>query len=151
MKFNLELNEKQAYIIQRACELYARMSIGQGWAIKEAMEHIQHEIYSWQKRDAIDEVFRKEFFPELVKNSSNGIGRCEVGDTAWVIHEVIRHEFWKNQPEEQKKHYTVDSNEPSKLSGEPPPKITTIKEDGQITNLKVHSYAKTDFNLKDDK
>ena len=128
MKFNLEINEEHARVIQYACELYARMSIGQGWAIKEAMEHIQHEIYSWQKRDAIDEVFRNEFFPELVKNSSNGIGRCEVGDTAWVIHEVIRHEFWKNQPEENKKHYTVDSSEPSKLSGEEPPKITTVKD-----------------------
>jgi hypothetical protein len=132
MKFNLELNEEQAYVIQRACELYARMSIGQGWAIVEAMEHIQHRIVPVprDKRDFIDEVFRRELFPELLKDSSHGIGRCPVGDTAWVIHEVIRHEFWKNLPEEQKKHYTVDSGEPSTfLSGEQPPKITTVKDD----------------------
>jgi hypothetical protein len=129
MKFNLELNEIQAYIIQRACELYARLSIGQGWAIKEAMEHIQHQMINYTKKEAIDHAFKQVFFPELRDNESNGIGRNEIGDTAWVIHEVIRHEFWKNLPDDQKKHYTVCSGEPSTfLSGEKPPKITTVKE-----------------------
>lgn len=119
-KYKIELTEVQLRLISYVCEKFARLIIGQlDNAIKDELEdailkHRYNGKFSdnfWVVRDTI-----KEKLDDLHTlcwnqsvNASYGAGYSEKSDTLIDINEVIRHELWKNDKDEDKPKYTNDA------------------------------------------
>ena len=102
-KYILELDEKQANILQGACEFYARVRMGQWGVIPRACVDLRDEDYCGKVQDCTDILLkaRKTVYPELMDaGHSYGVGKFEDGDMAWELYEVVRHcQAWHNHPE----------------------------------------------------
>ena len=67
-------------------------------------------------------------------NSSYGISNHEIhpkASTSYNILQVINNFFWKQEPENEKRHHTVDSSV-SIINGEEPITINEIKGGGEL-------------------
>ncbi len=89
---SLQLSTKQAQTLSRACELVARLYMGQ----VEELRFISKA--SWEDCQKI----KKMCFPELAANEYYGI-TSEIGtdepNQLWDIYQVLRHYLaWKDQP-----------------------------------------------------
>ena len=76
--------------LRTACELYARLAIGQGWA---AAGYLGCPQDAAQAVHAFDQRFREIFFPELRRDAYYGINSQLVHDNArvaWDILQVVR-------------------------------------------------------------
>lgn len=125
----LEVTNEQLRLIQHALDLYTRIGIGQFERIKQHPtfeRHLYNEFKDeegntdygkfHQVRDEVDEIFNqaKRLLynqPFAVKNGGWGIGHTNVDDScrdAFDLVQVIRHEFWKQNP--NRSNITVDSN-----------------------------------------
>ena len=141
----LEVTENQLSLIQRALDFYSRVGIGQFEQIKDHptfLKHLSKEfalengktdyIKFHNVRDSVDEAFtlpRNMLYNKLglSTNSSWGIHNPNVDDScreAFDIIQVIRHEFWKRDPErsdmtvDSSIHFTSDSVESNKIKCE---------------------------------
>ena len=140
----LTVTEEQLKLIQIALDFYSRVGIGQFDAIKdhptfEKHLHKEFEIdgktdYSRYHavRDSADNVIfqaRNILYNDnsLGKNGSWGIHNPNVDDTcrqAFDIVQVIRHEFWKKNPNrsgitvDSSIHFTSDKGESNKIKCE---------------------------------
>jgi len=124
----LKVNEDQLRLIQRALDFYSRVGTGQFDEIKNHPtfeKHLREEFkvdgkcdYSrfHHVRDIVDDtlnVARNMLYNEssMSKNGSWGIYNSKVDDScrdAYDLIQVIRHEFWKNDP--NRSDITVDSS-----------------------------------------
>ena len=113
----LEITEKQAYLIMDALDLYSRIGMGQFDKIK-GHPTIQNNIWD-NHRDEYHDFADKELMIVRNKlfdisyglNGSQGIHSTKIDDTnrlAFDIKQVIRHEFWKCEP--NRSSMTVDSH-----------------------------------------
>lgn len=124
-KYIIELNERQAQLLSYACDQFARLIQGQDAAFQDLME------MAWEKRckNATGNMMDKEWdggwyamreeaertcreikrkFWGLPANTLNGIHYDDTADILVDIHQVIRHELWKNRLE-PKSHMIVDA------------------------------------------
>ena len=124
----LKVNENQLRLIQKALDFYSRVGIGQFNEIKNhpTFERHLHEEFKIEGKtdynrfhsvretadDALN-VARNMLYNEssMDKNGSWGIYNPKVDDScrdAFDLVQVIRHEFWKNDPD--RSDITVDSS-----------------------------------------
>lgn len=99
-KYVLTLDEHEAYVVSRACEFYLRVYLGQFSEISHELLLMQHdEIHDWCERRDNAETYlykaREYIYPELHgKGHSYGVGKFEVADTAYNVHQVLRHALY---------------------------------------------------------
>lgn len=143
-KYVIEVNERQARLLSYACDQFARLIQGQDAAFQDLME------MAWEKRckNATGNMMDKEWdggwyamreeaertcreikrkFWGLPANTLNGIHYDDTADILFDIHQVIRHELWKNKPE-TKSHMTVDAFPATGFGEEPLCKVTSKDE-----------------------
>lgn len=113
----IEVTEQQAHLIREALDLYVRLNLGQFDKIKDVPTIHKH---IWENhRDDYHDIGNQEllkarnilFDMDYGLNGSYGINSEKVDDWARLaqdIIEVIRHEFWKNNP--NRSEGTVDSS-----------------------------------------
>jgi hypothetical protein len=125
----LKVSEEQLRLIQHALDFYSRVGIGQFNAIKDHptfQRHLHNEFKDENGktdykryhlvRDSVDEILvqpRNMLYNDNSrgKNGSWGIYNTNVDDLcrdAFDIIQVIRHEFWKKDP--NRSSITVDSS-----------------------------------------
>lgn len=138
------MNERQARLLSWACDTFPRLIEGQSHAYQDLFESawekrckkatgkmIDDEFEGeWQKMREDAETFCKEIkkrFWNLGWCSNNGIHYDDTADIIFDIHQAIRHELWKNQPE-PKSHITVDSDPAHQWGSEPIAKVTSKEE-----------------------
>lgn len=143
-KYIIEMNERQARLLSWACDTFPRLIEGQSHAYQDLFESawekrckkatgkmIDDEFEGeWQKMREDAETFCKEIkkrFWNLGWCSNNGIHYDDTADIIFDIHQAIRHELWKNQPE-PKSHITVDSDPAHQWGSEPIAKVTSKEE-----------------------
>ena len=92
----LTLDEHQAGVVSRACEFYCRVFLGQFDEIPYELMFFQPLDDKWcYRREAAEEKLleaRRFIYPELGgMGHSYGVGKFKVSDTAWNVHQVLRH------------------------------------------------------------
>jgi hypothetical protein len=104
-KYQLELDEEQAKIIQRALDLYMRIGLGQiEYPVCDAITRARFDVSIDQFCAARDELaVVGEKLTGYASNASRGIGSPELPNEfkrACDIHDVIRHRIaWDRSPE----------------------------------------------------
>lgn len=99
-EYVLTLDEHEARVVSRACEFYLRIYLGQFSEIAFELLLMQHdEINNWcERRDEAEKYLykaREYIYPELHgKGHSYGVGKFEVADTAYNVHQVLRHALY---------------------------------------------------------
>lgn len=133
MTYTLTITERQARVLSMACEVLARLGMGQ---FKDAFDHLpeadQRDWSAWY--DDMEQISRilSKHMPVGIDGirSSMGISNAdEEARTAWELHAVIRHRLaWDRAKEEgvtdgTKREWPammqVSYDEPMKLSDEP--------------------------------
>ena len=94
--YKLTLTKEQAQIVSRACELYARIRVGQfDEIIRDCLEpDIKAGDFCQRKEIAVYHLLeaRKEIYPELNGfGHSYGIGKFEDADISFDVYQVIRY------------------------------------------------------------
>ena len=81
-----------------------------------------------QMREDAERMCRemKKRFWGLEPNALYGVHYDNNGDTLWDIHQVIRHQLWKDNPNRQQ--FTVDASEAHQFGDEPLANIKRLKE-----------------------
>ena len=95
IKIELTLTDKQAKVLMRACEFYARVVMGQFQEITTELLDLSLVSDDYcERRDNADELLlaaRKYIYPELHgQGHSYGVGKFEHADRAFDIYQVIR-------------------------------------------------------------
>ena len=109
----IEVTEQQAHLIREALDLYVRLNLGQFDKIKD-VPTIHKHIWENHRDDYHDiglKVRNILFDMNFGLNGGYSITSNKVDDFARLaqdIIEVIRHEFWKNNP--NRSNGTVDSS-----------------------------------------
>lgn len=103
VKYTLVLDERQAKLLAKACEFYARVNIGQWNEIFQSCVDLRRDDYC-EVRDAMEPLMlqaRQLVWPELQGvGHSFGIGKFEHADIVWEIYEVLRNRIaWTDHPE----------------------------------------------------
>jgi len=87
-KWTLEINEKQAQVIQDALDSFSRAKLGQ---INYALEHVANDLkLDRQTQELVHEYAKSQFFPELEKNEFYGIHSQEISDDARIAYDIIQ-------------------------------------------------------------
>lgn len=132
--YQLELTERQARLLSWACDTIARIIEGQdrtyqdmleaAWEkrCKEATGKMMDDEWDggWSRmREDAERMCRemKKRFWGLEPNALYGVHYDNNGDTLWDIHQVIRHQLWKDNPNRQQ--FTVDASEAHQFGDEP--------------------------------
>jgi hypothetical protein len=130
MKYTIELTENQAAVIQRACEVYMRLCIGQ-------LEHV-HDVTIWGEAEPKEghaiEANRVRAYSNALKFEMFGFNPQESWGvyqspnrirTAYDVIQVIRHRLaWDIRPLQDGKGWNVNYNTPLQCGDEPLPEIT---------------------------
>ena len=141
--YQLELTERQARLLSWACDTIARIIEGQdrtyqdmleaAWEkrCKEATGKMMDNEWDggWsQMREDAERMCRemKKRFWGLEPNALYGVHYDNNGDTLWDIHQVIRHQLWKDNPNRQQ--FTVDASEAHQFGDEPLASIKRIPQ-----------------------
>jgi len=130
VKYKMELNGRQAKIIEMALELYARMLIGQmNFPIQDLfMSRLIEKDIDPQKLGSELEKVRQRIFPEFPPNASYGICGPDTDDRAqiaWDIQQVLRNRLsWDRVCNPKGDRWkmgltTVNFDDPMKTSEEP--------------------------------
>jgi len=134
-KYQITLNSEQLATLLAATEAFSRLSIGQ---IKYALDQCwSHKLWELPA-DTLELIEQKcRVITMLLSegkcdgyNSSYGIYNPEIdkhGITSFNIHQVLRHQLWKEQPEDKRNSSTVDSSV-CITNGEPPIEIKKIED-----------------------
>lgn len=132
-KVYLELTRDQADTIEEACELLARLYIGQFRTVTEKLFPVfYNDRDSYYKRrddvnDALD-LAAKLLFGRTAYGTPD-CSKTKEHNRAWDIYQTLRYvRSWHDHPEGD--HWSVCFDEPLNCSGEPLPvcRIETIKE-----------------------
>ncbi len=126
-EYVLHMDAETARIVSSACELYARIRLGQFeeiqhltvWPVGDDDETFCDRI--WKCREAL-KLARQAAFPELLNDPghSHGIGYARDSDTAWNVYQAVRYIMsWHEHPEGGP---TVNFNSPIKFSDAPMPR-----------------------------
>jgi hypothetical protein len=88
-QYKLTVNETQLQAIQDACELMARVMIGQSNEIAQYLP-LTNPMERWQVSRALNAVTKP--LCGLAPNASYGVGSFEKADVLFDIMEVLRHQ-----------------------------------------------------------
>lgn len=106
VKYILSLDPEQANIVSRACNLYARIRMGQLDEIPWELGYKRPERFGKSfnyDHDIVERalsVLKKEFFPTFSIGESLGIGHDPVADCAFNAHQILRYtQSWQEHPE----------------------------------------------------
>lgn len=132
-KYTITLNERQLRLLQKFCESWARMCMGQTWDMAEDLAWLHYE-YKPDDPEFDRRILRREATKELLdlamRASCNGdyahFRKTEDVQVALDMYSVIRNFFWHQLPEDKREDWTVDAD-PVYIWG-PEPKITVKKE-----------------------
>jgi hypothetical protein len=132
IRYQIELTKGQLAVVQQALDLYERVHMGQ-WS------EVAHVCYRSPEKKDDDGVVRSyartlldlaaSMWTGLSHNASFGIASERIADEARVacdIYRTVRHHLWKDRPESECTHYTVDAYDDSPLSDEPKPTVRTL-------------------------
>lgn len=141
-RFTLTLTETQLLAISKACEVVARLGIGQfSDALSCCFDANGDDIYSHDLERQISKII-KPLMGLHHSGSSWGVGKFKQVDRLFDIHEVIRN-FWSwrraiaegvIKPGERRKWPEMmgtQYDEPMNWTKEPLPTIEEVKETGQ--------------------
>ena len=136
MKYELTLSEKQCKILCQALDLFSRihaLQVEEVAAILRwhyAIKGTNGQTVPIENLNRFQDVLLdcKESFLNCHRNGNLGMGPqlCEEARAAYDIQQVVRHELWKNSPEERQFKYSVDASEPMKYSKYPLPEMKKI-------------------------
>jgi len=118
MKYTLEITDKQAWIIRDALNFYFRSYLGQ--------LDLWHVLPDLDKRNMMETSFQCAMG---CRGYSKGLYSKDVPEEArraCDIHDVIRHQLWKDNPNRGTQ--TVDSTPPCQRSDYDLPEIKIIEE-----------------------
>ena len=144
-KYIIEMNERQARLLSWVCDQYARLIEGQHNAYQELFEaawekrckkatgRMMDEVYEggWYKMREDAETFCKEIkrrFWDLAPHANYGVNYDDVSDIIWDMHQAIRHQLWKDNPDPNKSTITVDASPAHQFGVEPLIKVTSKDE-----------------------
>ena len=144
-KYVLELTERQARLLSWACDNFTRIIAGQDFIYQEFMErawdkrckeatgHIMDDKWDggwYEMRRYAESVCKeiKEKFWGLSGQANFGLNYDEDGDIIWDIHQVIRHQLWLDNDDENKSKWTVDASPASQTGESPLAKIKKIED-----------------------
>ncbi len=124
-KYLLEIDSEQAQIISKACELYARLHLGQlRVLVEEFIGRMDCEKF-WQLRDGMKSLeYLITGFPNNSYQSIVSPSLSDCAKTAWDIYQVVRHKIvWTEHPEPKNGFRNVNYDEPLQTSMHPLPNI----------------------------
>lgn len=138
MNYTLTVTPTQLAVIQTALEDYFRTRMGQYFDLSSDLagvfEHDIDDIDSREKcarRDAAKSLMEGAYAicwpPERMRRMDYMTKSPEmlIAEDIWG---VIRHERWKDRPDEEKSGWTTDSDEPLHLGSEPPVRVGRVDE-----------------------
>lgn len=135
-KYILEMNERQARLLSWALDTFPRLIEGQNFAFQDLFES------AWEKRckEATGKMMDDEFeggwykmredaetfcmeikkrFWDLKPNTNYGIHYDDTADILWDMHQAIRYQLWKDNPNPNKSTITVDAFPAHQFGKEP--------------------------------
>ena len=123
IKIELELSEKQYSVLVNALEDYARIMLGQFWALdmpyyERNQVHGGHDAF----KEKLDEL-KLIAFPELSLHEYYGISHektPEASKIAYEIYKTMRHEVWKQS---NRNEHTVDATGALEVRDEKQPEV----------------------------
>ena len=144
-KYIIELTEEQTRLLSWACDQLPRLIEGQDWSFQQLMEE------AWEKRckeatgkymddewdggwhamrEEAERICKeiKQKFWGLPAHAMNGIHYDDTADILFDIHQAIRHQLWKDNPNPNKSHITVDSSPATQFGSESLIKIESKEE-----------------------
>lgn len=144
--YSLKINEQQAQTLRLACEVLARLGMGQFHQALEALPVDWRKAYSqdWNEDLLVIGKILSKHTQSNVDGWAKSLGihhASETSKTAWDLYQVIRHQLsWDravekgfvenhNSPRDWNKMMAVDYDEPLKVSGESLAKIEKLNED----------------------
>ena len=135
--YTLTLNETQAGTIQIACEVLARLGIGQ---FRDALEHLPTVEFTpdgWHEdMAAVENILRRHM--QLNGKTPNQISTREQHQTAWDLYTLVRHRLsWDRaidegrinpgEPRKWPEMMAVNYDDPHHASKQPMAKIEEVK------------------------
>lgn len=139
-KYRIELTEKQLQALKVACEVCARFKIGQPGIAVDLLtitDGAGRGIGSYELGHQLDALIKP--LMGLNMNASYGVGKFDVADVLFDLHEVFRHRLaWDKAladgltapgaPRKWPEMMTVDYDEPMRWGTEPLAEVTAISE-----------------------
>lgn len=132
-KYTVTLNERQLRLLQKVCEEYGRLRMGQTWDLSD---DLAFQNYEYKKDDPEYDrrLLRRDATRELLdlamRAASNGdymhFQKTEDVMVALDMYSTIRNFFWHQLPEDKRKSWTVDAD-PVYIWG-PEPRLKIEKE-----------------------
>lgn len=117
-KVTIECDEQTARLISKALDVYCRMGLGQFWYLTD-VNTVQKNLWAEPFKPELQEEFRKQaeklsnIYTGGIGNAGHGIFSPKVGDDCKItchIHQQIRHEFYLQQPPENRRFSGVDAS-----------------------------------------
>ena len=131
MKIELEISKKQFNVINDALELYCRLLLGQFDKLDYLFEYMPGYLEKDRKKaEGLLSELKKIYFPELVGNSSYGIGNEKANDGANIAYELYKTMTFKN-------HMLSDNEDFNTVYDSPPLEVS--KEEMPIIEIKIVS------------
>ena len=144
-KYIIEMNERQARLLSWVCDQYARLIEGQHNAYQELFEAAWEKRCKkdtgkmmddefeggWQKMredaETLCKIIKLRFW-NFAPNENWGVHYDDTSDIIWDMHQAIRYELWKNNPDPNKSTMTVDAFPAYQFGVEPLIKVTSKDE-----------------------
>lgn len=134
LKWNLEIDEKHAYIIMEALDVYARVKMGQFERIEDFFNDMNLSSDQYQNIREFLPTLKRIVYPNMPMNGSYGIASPENPESSKIAYEIkktIEHRVsWDRVGNPSKRDWKtmlgVNFDEPRKHSKHPMPKISTI-------------------------
>ena len=128
-KYVLTLTRKQAYMVQDACELFARLKIGQFNRITEHLLDLGLNDYC-ERRDNANDLLRIVSCIIFGRNiyGSPELKQDETHYRAWDIYTVLRHAMWEHDNPDPKRRdgWCVFADTPYTHTSEPLPECKVL-------------------------
>lgn len=129
----LEMSREQAMIVERACELFARLKIGQFEQIIEQMMDFSTNDAS-NRSDIADDLLKIVACLIFGKNTWGmpNVEKDDEHERAWEVYTALRYtRCCHDYPEEIGKSWSVCFDEPRSYSGDGVPKCEILSTAGQ--------------------
>lgn len=123
----VEMSREQALIAENACELYARLKLGQFREITWHMLNMKTDdsTFFWTRRDIANDLLElaaKYIYPPRNDGSGYVVSSAEKDEDfnrAWDVYTALRHaRAWHDNPEDGKISWSVCYDDPTNESGD---------------------------------
>ena len=134
-QYVLTLSPEQALVMEQACELYARLNIGQFETITEKLLDDYSASDYGRRRDAANSLFRvaAEIIFERDLYGQLAVSQNVQHQRAWAVYATLRHRrAWHDNPEGAKT-WSVCYDDPMPYGIDPMPKceVREVNHNGQ--------------------